>query len=163
MIIHKKIALLTIALCGLAQAEPISVDVYISGTLIAPINCQINGNKTIDIIFGDVSISEVQKKNVTKDFTPGLICTDLVKNELRYQISGSPGSSGSGNLQTTSEGLGIKFYDSELRPVNLNEWHNFNYANGQIKNLYASLFKYGSAPLDAGAFIANAKFIVDYQ
>lgn len=157
-----KIALLTLGI-GWAQhsaAERAAAKIAISLTVFAPPPCTINNNKTIEVDFGNVGISNINNDHNVRPINFNLACSGLTKNQLRLQITGTESQGFSGYLQTNHDGLAIKLMSNgNLLPIN--SWLNFNWPD--VPELSVAPVSVESAALTGGAFNATATLRILYQ
>lgn len=138
-------------------ANTVSVKV----TVLAPLPCVINGNKPIEVDFGDeVMTTRVNGSNYRTAVNYSVTCVNPEKSGMRFQIVGETTTFDSDLLKTNFGGLGIGFLQDEKR-IKLNRWQNFTYP--ALPKLEAVPVKLGGSVLPAGEFRAAATFRVDYQ
>ncbi|MGL5385888.1 MAG: fimbrial protein [Enterobacterales bacterium] len=132
----------------------------ISGNILLPPPCVINGTETISVDFTDqVMTTRVDGINYRQPVPYKLDCTGSSNNALKMKIQGMDAGFG-GALQTTSTNLGIILStDSKKMPVN--SWLNFNLPD--TPTLFATLDKRPGTTLKAEPFTATATMVVDYQ
>ncbi|HGM5492527.1 TPA: fimbrial protein [Serratia fonticola] len=132
----------------------------ISGNILLPPPCEINGQETISVDFTDqVMTTRVDGINYRQPVLYKLDCTTSSSNALKMKIQGMDAGF-SGALQTTITNLGIVLStDSQTMPVN--SWLNFSLPSQP--NLFATLVKRPGTMLKAADFTAAATMVVDYQ
>ncbi|WP_368925987.1 fimbrial protein [Serratia marcescens] len=132
-----------------------------TGTIIAPLACVINGEKAIDVNFGDeVLTTRVDGINYKKKIEYTLVCKNNVSNAIRMKVMGSPTSFTSSALETDKENLGVQL-QADDKPLAINSWLNFIYPNNP--KLQAVPVKKPGGELSGGTFVAIATLLVDYQ
>ncbi len=121
----------------------------------------INGEKTIDINFGDeVITTRVNGINYKEDIEYSLTCNDKTSKALRMKIMGVP-SFKSSVLVTNKDNLGVELLADD-KPIVINDWLNFTYPTNNPK-LQAVPVKVVGSELAGGEFFATATLLVDYQ
>lgn len=136
-------------------------NVTVKVTVIAPLSCEINGNKPIAVDFGNaVETGKVNGKNYLKEVSYDIDCKNNTTNALKMKISGQTASFDSKSLKTSNADLGIALYNGNTRVV-INEGFNFTWPNKP--QLKAVPVKNASATLKSGVFSGAATMTVDYQ
>lgn len=132
----------------------------ITGTILLPPPCVINGDQEISVNFTDeVMTTKVDGINYRQPVNYRLACSGASANALKMQIRGID-SGFVNSLQTSNADLGIALSsDGQALPVN--SWLNFNLPNQPA--LFATLVKRPGTTLKAGLFMATATMLVDYQ
>ncbi|HEB0103793.1 TPA: fimbrial protein [Serratia marcescens] len=145
-------------LAGLAQAAS---TVTVKVTVLAPLPCTINGNKPIEVDFGDdVMTTRIDGTNYRTPVEYTVTCTKPKKNGMRLQIAGNAAGFDGKLLQSSVTGLGIAFLNGGTR-FSLNSWQNFTFP--ALPKLEAVPVKQANATLPTGEFTASATLRVDYQ
>ncbi|WP_366519502.1 fimbrial protein [Serratia nevei] len=135
--------------------------VTVSVTVLAPPACVINGERPIEVDFGDeVMTTRVDGSNFKRPIDYTLSCSGLSKNALKMQVQGTGAAFDGTVLKTDKSGLGIAILNGGSRWA-LNSWTNFTYPNKPT--LTAVPVKQSGATLQGGAFNASATLRVDYQ
>lgn len=145
----------------LSAASRAVTNINVSGTIMAPPPCVINGDKTIVVNFGNnVVISRVDGSNylTTIDYT--LECKGNTKNAMKMMIEGTGATFDSGVLQTNRTDLGIALKQNG-QPLKVYQWVNFTYPAKPV--LQAVPVQRSGATLPTGIFYAGATLKVDYQ
>lgn len=138
-----------------------ATNVTLKVTVLAPLSCLINGNKPIEINFGNsVQVEKIDGSAYLKDVTYDMSCTTNNKNSLKMKISGQAANFDSGALKTDQDDLGIALYNSSTK-VGVNEWFSFTWPDKP--QLKAVPVKKAGATLKTGAFSASATMMVAYQ
>jgi len=157
-------ALISVAIsCAAAfsSGSDAATTINISGTIMAPPPCVINGDKTIQVDFGqNVVISRIDGSNYLKTIDYTLECKSQSKNAMKMMIEGTGAGFDSGVLQTVKTDLGIALKQNG-QPLRLNQWFNFTYPMQPV--LQAVPVKKNGANLPTGNFFAGATLKVDYQ
>lgn len=136
-------------------------NVTVKVTVIAPLYCEINGNKPIVVDFGNsVETGKVNGTNYLKEVIYDISCKNNTTNALKMKISGLTASFDNKALKTNKPNLGIALYNGTTR-VGINEGFNFTWPNKP--QLKAVPVKNTSATLQGGSFSGAATMTVDYQ
>ncbi|WP_199638693.1 fimbrial protein [Serratia sp. PAMC26656] len=135
--------------------------INITGTVIAPLSCVINGNQAIAVDFGnDLITTRVDGSNYMKTVDYTLVCKNNTSNAIKMKIEGSATSFNQSALQTDQADLGIELRaDGQRFPIN--SWLNFTYPNKPL--MQAVPVKRAGGALKVGAFSVAATLMVDYQ
>ncbi|VXC36266.1 fimbrial protein [Pseudomonas sp. 8O] len=155
-------AALLLATFGCATSAQ-AIDVYFSGSLVAPPPCVINGNTDISVDFGNEMLAgRIDGSNYVRPITFTLDCSQAVAlgRAIKLQFKGDDASFKPNVLRTTNSDLAI-----ELRLNNaffpLNSWNLMNYPT--IPAFSAVPIKAAGSTLSGGTFTAAATLLVDYQ
>ena len=141
---------------GLA-ATPLTVKV----TVLAPLPCVINGNKPIEVNFGDeVMTTRIDGSKYRTPVEYSVSCTRPEKNGMKLQITGTGAGFDNQLLKTNVDGLGVAFLRDGAR-IALNSWNNFTYP--ALPKLEAVPIRQANAVLPTGEFSSSATLRVDYQ
>jgi len=136
-------------------------NVTVKVTVIAPLSCEINGNKPITVDFGNaVETGKVNGTNYLKEVNYDINCKNNTTNALKMKISGQTASFDSKAVNTNNANLGIALYNGNTR-IEINEGFNFTWPNKPV--LKAVPVKNTSATLKSGGFSGAATMTVDYQ
>lgn len=85
-----------------------AVDVSITGTLVESLPCDINGNRRIDVTFGDdVIINKINGSAYSVNIPYSVVCADTT-GTVRLSVTGMPVSFDSAAVETSTDGLGIR-------------------------------------------------------
>ncbi|WP_368927384.1 fimbrial protein [Serratia marcescens] len=145
-------------LAGLAQAAS---TVTVKVTVMAPLPCEINGNKPIEVDFGDeVLTTRIDGNNYRTPVVYTVTCSKPEKNGMRLMIAGTGAGFDGKLLQTSVAGMGIAFLKDDAR-IALNSWQHFTYP--ALPKLEAAPVKQANVALPTGEFTASATLRVDYQ
>lgn len=149
-----------ILVLGMSSAVAATSNLTISGNILLPPPCVINGDQTITVDFtNEVMTTRVDGINYRQPVPYTLECSAGNTNALKMQIQGMDAGF-AGALQTSKGDLGIALSsDSQVMPVN--SWLNFTLPD-QPK-LFATLVKRPGSTLTAGYFTSAATMVVDYQ
>jgi type 1 fimbria pilin len=152
--------LITALILSCQYAVAATTTLNITGTILLPPPCVINGDQEISVNFTDeVMTTKVDGINYRQPVIYTLSCTAASANTLKMQIRGI--NSGFANsLQTSNTDLGIAL-SSDTLALPVNSWLNFNLPSQPA--LFATLVKRPGATLKAGVFTATATILVDYQ
>lgn len=149
---------------ALLVAMPLSVQaattVTVKVTVVAPPPCVINGNRTIEVDFGEVMTTRVDGKNYRTAVNYSLSCSGQSKNAMKLQVQGTGAAFDSTVLKTNKTGLGIQLQQGGSK-LAVNSWLNFTYPN--TPELWAVPVKQSGVSLSGGEFTAGATLKVAYQ
>ncbi|AGP46490.1 hypothetical protein D3C81_37290 [compost metagenome] len=155
------VSVLLLSATAFSTGSGAATTINISGTIMAPPPCVINGDKTIQVDFGqNVVISRIDGSNYLKTIDYTLECKSQSKNAMKMMIEGSGAGFDSGVIQTVKTDLGIALKQNG-QPLRLNQWLNFTYPMQPV--LQAVPVKKAGANLPTGMFFAGATLKVDYQ
>ncbi|WP_273855340.1 fimbrial protein [Serratia liquefaciens] len=158
----RKVAML---LCGLLITLPPlamgtnTATVTVKVTVVTQ-PCTINGDRLIEVDFGDVVGPRVNGANYVMPVNYSLECTGNISNAMKMLIQGNPTVFDDAALQTNVTDFGIALR-ANGKPLRINDWLNFNYPNKPL--LEAVAVKRAGATLAGGAFSAGATLVVAYQ
>lgn len=156
----------TLLMCGALLALPQIVEAMDSATIVlnvtvtAPPPCTINGNRPIEVEFGDVITTRVDGTHYRKPLSYTLVCDAGARNAMQLQVTGTGAAFDNKILQTNNNGLGIKLMRGET-PLSVNTWVPFTYPNKP--ELWAIPVRAPGVALAVGEFSAAASMQVDYQ
>lgn len=138
-----------------------STTINISGTIMAPLSCEINGNQAIMVDFGnDLVTTRVDGSSYMKTVDYSLTCKNNTSNAIKMKIEGTATAFNNSALQTTQADLGIALR-ANGQPLPINSWLNFTYPNKPL--LQAVPVKRAGGTLSTGDFSTVATLMVDYQ
>ncbi|CAM4236592.1 fimbrial protein [Serratia silvae] len=145
---------------GMSAAIAATSNLTISGNILLPPPCVINGDQLITVDFtNEVMTTRVDGINYRQPVPYTLECSAGNTNALKMRIVGVDAGF-AGALYTSKGDLGIALTnDSQAMPVN--SWLNFTLPN-QPK-LFATLVKRPGTTLSGGPFTAGATMVIDYQ
>ncbi|OKB67024.1 hypothetical protein BHU62_09335 [Serratia marcescens] len=145
-----------------STGSPGNVDIHISGTVVVNASCTFNGQRTIDVGFGDVFISQIGKGGDKQPLPFSLTCQgDPDGKTIQMQLSGDGASFDSQLLQTNAAGLGIRLLNNG-DAQSLNQW--FDIDPNSPPQLEVELVKQAGATFQNGqAFTAGATLKVAYN
>lgn len=133
---------------------------FVGGLIDAP-DCTINGNRPIDVDFGDDIVTrQVDGLNFRASVAFTLNCVNLPGNGLQLAVRGSDADFGSGLLRTDKAGLAIQLWNGGDKLSN-NATVNFTYPD--VPALWATPVAQDNAMLTAGAFSGSASLVLRYQ
>ncbi|MBB4820631.1 type 1 fimbria pilin [Pseudomonas alcaligenes] len=149
-----------LAAVAVAPAQAASTTFRVTVTVIERPDCVINGNKPIEVDFGEVVVTDIDGSNYRTPVAYGLDCKGADNKRLGLSYAGNAADFDTAALRTSVQGLGIRLYaDDQLLEVNSGS-HPFDY---QAKpTLYAVPVKQDDAQLSGGEFTAGATLKVDY-
>jgi type 1 fimbria pilin len=149
-----------ILVLGISAAVAATSNLTISGNILLPPPCVINGDQVITVDFtNEVMTTRVDGINYRQPVPYTLECSASSTNALTMQIQGMDAGF-AGALQTSKGDLGIAL-SSDGQAIPVNSWLNFTLPN-QPK-LFATLVKRPGTTLTAGYFTSGATMVVDYQ
>lgn len=156
------------ALATLCATLPLMVGaattVTVKVTVVAPPPCIINGDRVIEVDFGEVIASRISSglggAEYMRTVDYSLECRGSTSNAMKMTIQGNPTAFDGAALQTNVPDLGIQMLINGKRQ-GLGVWSNFTYPDKP--NLQAVPVKRGGADLSGGEFSAGATMMVDYQ
>lgn len=122
--------------------------------------CIINGNRVIEVDFGDVIVSQIDGTRNMETVNYSLECTGQTTNAMKLAIQGNPTTFDNTALKTNVEDFGIAMRING-QPMAINSWMNFLYPNKPV--LQAVPVKRAGIDLPAGDFSAGATLMVEYQ
>ncbi|CUZ93809.1 putative minor fimbrial subunit StfE [Serratia marcescens] len=139
-----------------------ATNITVSVTVLAPLPCVFDGNKPIEVNFGDeVLTTRIDGGNYRMPIAYSLSCSGQGKNAMKLQIAGNGASFNSQLLQTNVNGLGIALLRNGTR-IPLNSWQSFTYST-TLPVLEAVPVRQAGVELPTGEFSASATLRADYQ
>lgn len=165
MVRKKRNGVLLNAVAALLLGATLSVqsatNIIVSVTVLTPLPCVFDGNKPIEVNFGDeVLTTRIDGSYYRKPVAYSLTCSGQGKNAMKLQIAGNGASFNGQLLQTNVNGLGIALLRNGTR-IPLNSWQNFTYPT--IPVLEAVPVRQAGVELPTGEFNASATLRADYQ
>lgn len=164
----RMLLLLPLLLSGQAMAatEGATTTINVSGSLVDAPECTVNGNNQIRVDFGnDVVIGRIDGTSYKKTaLAYSLVCTSPLKSAMKVTINTTtPATWGTGLIQTTKTGLGLRLYNGEnILPTGTAV--NFTYSvGGALPALYAVPIAQSGATLTQGTFVATGTMVIAYQ
>ncbi|MGQ8708715.1 fimbrial protein [Serratia sp. TSA_198.1] len=155
------VSVLLLSTAAFSTGSDAVTNLNISGTIIAPLSCVINGSQAIFVDFGnDLVTTRVDGSNYMKTVDYILTCKNNAFNAIKMKIEGSVTAFNNSALQTEQTDLGIELRANGL-PLPINSWLNFTYPNKPL--LQAVPVKRAGGTLRAGDFSAAATLMVAYQ
>lgn len=140
-----------------------SVYLNISGTVVSPPPCKINGDVDIDVDFGNVSIGHLDSASDTKvDIPLSITCDSSVTKDVSISLVANPTYFNADLIGTDLSDLGIEIKnDSTLLPPG----GTLPIELGKDIILTAQLRKNDdeSVVIEAGEFTANSTLMVSYE
>ncbi|MBH2681290.1 fimbrial protein [Serratia marcescens] len=157
----QRLLALTLAGCLILPVQS-ATNITVSVTVLAPLPCVFDGNKPIEVNFGDeVLTTRIDGGNYRMPIAYSLSCSGQGKNAMKLQIAGNGASFNSQLLQTNVNGLGIALLRNGTR-IPLNSWQSFTYST-TLPVLEAVLVRQVGVELPTGEFNASATLRADYQ
>lgn len=143
---------------GAASANTL---VNISGTVLAAPSCVINGNKIINVDFGNhINSLFVNGSNYVRDIDYDLECTNLSSSTMRLMLEGTGADFNNNALLTNNPDLAISI-KATGQVLAINRWFTFSFPTKP--ELQAVLIKREGVNLTPGYFRASATLKIDYQ
>ncbi|MEG2734527.1 MAG: fimbrial protein [Hafnia sp.] len=150
-------------LVGILAALPMLVlaipMITVKVTVVASPPCVINGNRPIEVEFGDVMTTQVDGYNYKMPIEYTLSCSGTLPYALTLQLKGTGSEFDATVLMTDKAGLGIKLLQGSEQ-VAVNSTLVFIYGHNPL--LWAVPVKKGGATLTGGEFRAGAIMGVNY-
>ncbi|EKN3345447.1 exotoxin [Yersinia ruckeri] len=147
----------TLPITHLAYGE--ITPVSITGIILAPPPCVINGNKDISVDFGNrVMTKLVNGVNYLQEINYSVTCNNAPSNSMRMQIEGDSAGFTTKALKTTNVNLGVEIL---INGNNQSGWFNFTYPS--MPKLEAVPIKRSGSTLTTGPFMGIATLIVEYR
>lgn len=149
-----------------ALSVPVSVlagrtaTVTVRVTVVEIPPCIINGNRVIEVDFGDVIVPRIDGNHYMKTVDYSLECKGQHTNAMKLAIQGNPTMFDNTALKTNVADFGIAMRENGL-PLAINSWINFDYPNKPV--LQAVPVKKAGVDLPGGDFSAGATLMVVYQ
>lgn len=136
------------------------VYINITGNVIAPPPCVINGGKMIEVDFGEVMSTRIDGVSYKKPIQYSATCEKMPTNAMKVSITGNATGFDNNALLTNITGLGVRIlYQGKL--LNLGKTVDFTYPNFPV--LEAIPVRDQAETLVGGDFVANATLRVEYQ
>ena len=150
-----------IILLSALQAAGANTTLTVRASVVLSAPCVINGNKPIEIDFGDsVMTNRIDGVNFKEPVNYTLVCSGLKANALRLRIQGNAASFNHELLGTNKSGLGIALLHNDVR-LPIGAFLDFSYP--ALPALYAVPVRQTGIKLIAGEFSAAATLEVVYQ
>ncbi|MDU7466733.1 MAG: fimbrial protein [Serratia marcescens] len=155
------LALLLFAGSGRAATQMPDIVINITGTVIASSPCKINGDRVIEVNFGDdLMTSKVDGVNYRKMINYTLDCRGASSNKLRLKIQGTAASFDSTVLATERSNMGLKLWSGRVA-IPINGWFPFDSSSQPFLEVVP--VKAQGSTLSTGRFSAGATMVVEYQ
>ncbi|WP_019410586.1 fimbrial protein [Pseudomonas psychrophila] len=139
----------------------LAIGVSISGVIVAPPVCIINGGNTLNVPFGnDLMTTRVDGVNYRRSVPYTVTCTGQPSNGMTLKLQGVGAGFNSAVLGTNNVNLGIKLFINGA-DWSLNNTVNFTYPD--LPTMEAVPVKKPASTLSAGAFSASATLVVALQ
>lgn len=132
----------------------------IQGTVVRGPACELNGNRAIDVDFGDaLRTTSIDGNNYVTPVPFTLYCVGN-PSSLRLQFQGGGSAFDAGVLATNVADLGIKLLKPDNSALNLGDWFTFSYS-ATPPAIKAVPVKRAGAILPGGAFSSTATLLVE--
>ena len=145
----------------LSQGAQADINVTISGTVLAPPPCVINGGTTLTVPFGDaLQTTRIDGINYQRGVDYKVSCTNPSSNAMTLELKGTGATFDAKSLATSKADLGVKLYvDGADWP--LNTAVKFTYPT--LPDVQAVPVKRLGSTLTSGGFTAVATLVVALQ
>lgn len=156
-------AILFFLSCFFAQAKQMgdSLTYSFSGRLKAATRCAINNDKPIEVHFGKVGISKIDRGDYVQDIPYSLDCGSVTStNSVMLTITATPETWDSYAMRSSVEGLGA-YVLSDGQPLRLNTLIRIDDPAHPPK-LQAKLVKEANVELTAQPFTVAGTMVVEY-
>lgn len=146
---------------SMAKMETKTVQVSISGTVVANGSCSFQGGKSMEINFGNVYVDEIKAGTRKENINYTINCEgDAGGKTISMKLKGSAASFDSGVIKTDTAGLGIRFLKDGQKQA-INAWFSINPASPPV--IQAQLISDDKEKFDDGkAFSSTAMIEVNY-
>ncbi len=155
------LAVLLISQAGWAATAPVTV----KGTVVAKLNCEINGGQDIFVNFNELITAKIDGEKYGKRPIPfGVSCSGNTSGSaglLKLSLNGVLPDFGNSLLRTSNNDLAIKLLQENGQQLQLNTWLNFTYP--EVPALYAVPVKRSGATLKGGDFSSSATLVLAVQ
>lgn len=152
-----------IMLVSYATVVSSSPDITFHGNLIAPPTCIVSENKTIEIAFNEVIISDISGDNYKREVPYSVECDSENTDtgiQMKLTWTGVETDFNDSAVETDVVGLGVELQQNGQR---FQQGKAINISKTNLPKLHAVLVKKSGALLSEGAFEAYATLQVDYQ
>lgn len=147
-------------LACLSMMSQAATTVTVKVTVVKP-PCTVNGNKPIEVDFGDVMTTRIDGSNYRQPVIYTLSCTGGdAWNAMKLQVQGSAASFDATALGSDKAGLAVRLQNGTTT-LPVNSWLNFTYPSKPA--LWAVPVMQSGVTLTGGMFTAAATLNVDYQ
>lgn len=150
-----------LAAVAVAPAQAASATFKVTVTVVERPDCVINGNKPIEVDFGQVVVTDIDGTNYRTPIAYGLECKGVGKKNLALSLSGTAAGFDASALRTSVEGLGIRLYANDKQLKVNSGTVAFKYE--AKPELAAVPVKKKDAELQGGEFSAGATLKVEYK
>lgn len=146
----------------LAKMDDSTVNVRISGTVVANGSCTFTGTDPVTVDFGDVIINDIQGQTYKKNVPYSLSCRgDPGGKAIQMKLTGTVADFDGTLLETDAKGLGLSLQKDD-KAMPLNQWVDINPASPPT--FAAVLVKAKDAGFYNGqAFKGSATLIVGFN
>ncbi|EPK0251105.1 fimbrial protein [Serratia marcescens] len=145
---------------GMSPVGHAATTVTVGVTVVDKPSCVINGNRTIEVDFGEILTVSVNGSNYMKNVDYTLECSNIRSNAMQMKIQGNTATFDPSALQTNVSDFGVALRTNG-QPLNINSWLKFTYPDKPL--LQAVPVKLAGKKLPGGAFTAGATLLVAYQ
>lgn len=150
-----------IMLVSYATVVSSSPDITFHGNLIAPPTCIVSENKTIEIAFNEVIISDISGDNYKREVPYSVECDSENTDtgiQMKLTWTGVETDFNDSAVETDVVGLGVELQQNGQR---FQQGKAINISKTNLPKLHAVLVKKSGAVLSEGAFEAYATLQVD--
>lgn len=153
--------LTSVLLMVFSQFSSAVTNVTVKVTVVAKPVCVVNGDKAIQVDFGNsIQTDKVDGSNYNKEISYDISCEKYTSNAVKMKIDSLTTDFDTNSVKLNKPNLGIALYNGSSR-IDLNKWFNFTWPNKPV--LKAVPVRRPNAPLQAGAFNGSATITVEYQ
>lgn len=145
---------------GISPLAHAATTVTVNVTVLEIPFCTVNGNRTIEVDFGEILTVSVDGKRYMKNVDYTLECSGIKSNAMQMSVQGNATSFDPSALQTNVSDFGVALR-ADGQPLNINSWLKFTYPNQPL--LQAVPVKPAGKKLPGGAFTAGATLLLSYQ
>lgn len=142
-------------------ARTSEVAVNVSGVILAPAPCIVNGNNTLTVPFGsNLVAAQIDGVNYRKQVPYTVTCGPQPTNDMTIELQGGGASFDRALLMTSKSNLGIKFLVGGAT-WSLNSPVNFTYPT--LPQMEAVLVAKPGSTLAGGVFSASATIVISLR
>ncbi|MBI6151089.1 fimbrial protein [Serratia surfactantfaciens] len=145
---------------GMPPLSHAATNVTVSVTVLEIPSCVINGNRTIEVDFGEILTVSVDGTKYMKDIDYTLECSGSKSNAMQMRVQGNATSFDDSALQTNISDFGVALR-ANSQPLRINSMLKFTYPDKPL--LQAVPVKKAGKKLPGGAFSVGATLLVAYQ
>lgn len=154
--------LLLLTMMTVSHSVCADADITFHGRLIEATPCVVNGGEMVTVDFGDdVMTTRIGEGLISDKYWASFTFTNDCPNGalVRYQIQGTPASSGNKILAGNRPGLGFTFWNVDY--IAINEW--FTRDLGGHPFIYVIPARVNGATISGGAINTYATLLAEYQ